>query len=431
MPEKDDLPPQPRLKVWPVLMGFTGQLLLVLMQSELLVSRHPVRPLLFFIGGVLLLQPMFAFFGGKWAEEGALSPAPLSKQLSRSTLRQFAFTHRYDLIWMLGLSGVALLLGADRMPLQPSASAWNSLWLALSVPVIYGVGFVLAGRWMALFSAGFMATSSWGLALIKADGPYSLVVLIASLYLLALLGIYRWKSNLAALALGGLFITGLWVFPGFLVNGLLALCVIVLTHTWGPRWRRWASGGRLLTLLALGVGLSILIEAILHDTSAPALANPQFSLLESLSTSLLMFNLTSDPTPLHGIVYRPVLVPLAAAGFLTGMLALAWRLYARRAWVDALPLVALIIGLIPAALPLAPPVRYPDLQQGAAALPVVMLIAGGGMACLCHVLVLKLDKLGVILVTVLLGVVLLLCFQEARLHYQYAVEPLLMRLFAT
>ncbi len=112
-------------------------------------------------------------------------------------------------------------------------------------------------------------------------------------------------------------------------------------------------------------------------------------------------------------------------------MALAWRIYARRQWRDSLPLWALALALIPAALQLDPPVRYPDLQQAAGAVPVVMLIAGGGMACLCHAIIAKLDKLGVIVATVILLVMLILCFHEAHSHYQNAVMPLLMRLSGT
>lgn len=412
-----------------LLMGLFGLLLLVAMQSQLLVSRHPVQPLLFFISGIALLQPLFAFYAARWV--GASSTPQTQSPLNFDTLKAQLFSHKYDVLWATGLSVMALFLGQGLRPLQAEASPLNSLWLAFSVAAVYCAGILLGGRWMALFSAGFLASSSWALALIKAEGPYSLVVLIASLYLVALIVLYRWRDNTAAMLTGLLLFAGIWTFPLFIFNGLLAVLVIIFVQTWGPRWRRVFSGGGPIVLGGLAVIIGIVVQGLRHDTYAPTLNNPQFSFFESFSTAVLMFNLTSDPNPVHGIVYRPVLVPLAAAAFLIGLMALAWRIYARRQWRDSLPLWALALALIPAALQLDPPVRYPDLQQAAGAVPVVMLIAGGGMACLCHAIIAKLDKLGVIVATVILLVMLILCFHEAHSHYQNAVMPLLMRLSGT
>jgi hypothetical protein len=44
--------------------------------------------------------------------------------------------------------------------------------------------------------------------------------------------------------------------------------------------------------------------------------NPQYVFTEAFFNSLLMFNLTSDPNPLHGIVNQPAFSPVLAAAFL-------------------------------------------------------------------------------------------------------------------
>ncbi len=78
--------------------------------------------------------------------------------------------------------------------------------------------------------------------------------------------------------------------------------------------------------------------------------SPSVTFLDGLSSSVLMFNLTSDPMPLHGIVNRPAFPPVMGAAFILGLLGWAAKTDGTRRWTTLWLIAALVIGLLPAAL---------------------------------------------------------------------------------
>jgi hypothetical protein len=76
-----------------------------------------------------------------------------------------------------------------------------------------------------------------------------------------------------------------------------------------------------------------------------------------------------------------------------------------------------VVALLPSALLLDLPVSYPDLRFAAPALPVAIVIAALGASLLVRLLVLRMDKTGVIIAAGLLLLALSALVFDARQHY--------------
>lgn len=345
-----------------------GHACLIAAQSLLLHSRNPILPLLLFGAGVLLLQPVLAL----QAQSQSLKITPLVGE------------NRIVPV-ILAMSVIVLILNiAAPPPLPGYFQVLSALIGVLIVPAIYVMGTVFADSQVGLIAAGFAAVSGWTLALSKAEPKYVVLAVISAVSLVALEYIRRMRRNL-------IYALGLAIFLG---------AIIVLARVMTPT----------------------VIPDPPRQEQIPA--NPQLLLSEGLFTSLLMFNLTSDPNPLHGIVNRPVFSPILSALFVVGLLTLAWHVYVCRRRVDIFLLVALVITLLPSALQFSLPVRYPDLQRGAMALPVAMVIASLGVSSLIQPLVARLDRVGAVIALALLIAALILIAVDANRHYTNVFLPI-------
>lgn len=314
---------------------------------------------------------------------------------------------------------LALLIPAVAADNLPRLQAQSALFAALSVPAVWLLVRQWAGAWTGLAAAALAAVAAPTLALGTAGTPHSALAFFSALYLAALTRAFRtgWRADSvrAGLALG----LGTLIAPP-LVYGLALLPLAALS-----RWRDTRrfpllpAGAALLVAVALIAPLAVMPSAppLPPQTPPGALPNPQLALAEALGSTLLLFNLSSDPNPLHGIVDRPAFSPLLAAALVVGALGLAWRLYLGRRWWDTLPLVALVVLLVPAALPLELPVRYPDLQRAAGALPVALGLSAWGLALLARALVDAFGKWGTLLAAALfIGLLALVSFDTRQQH---------------
>ena len=315
---------------------------------------------------------------------------------------------------------LTLLIPASAQGSLPRLHAQSALFAALTVPAVWLLVRQWAGAWAGLAAAALAVAAAPLLALAAAGTPHSALAFFSALYLAALTRALHTGRRAAAAWAGLALGLGTLVAPP-LAYGLALLPLAVVC--------RWRDTGR-FPLLPAGTALLIaaaLIAPLAALPSAPAplppppppnvLPNPQLDPIEALGHALLLFNLTSDPNPLHGIVDRPVFSPLLAAALVIGVLGLAWRLYLRRRWWDALPLLAFAILLIPAAQPLALPVRYPDLQRAAGALPAALGISAWGLALLARALRDAFSKWGVLLAAALvIGGLALVSFETRQQH---------------
>jgi hypothetical protein len=261
-------------------------------------------------------------------------------------------------------------------PDQGLAGQLGGWFSVLLVPAVYWLGCQVDGRLVGILAAGGTALAEWTHILGQSGEAYSALAFASALYLAALYRALREPTRPAALLAGLLLGVGCLVAPVFIVLSLLVPIGAVLTwlDTRQIAWRRW------LAALMLA-GVIVLPFALMPRAAPPTLASgyqPPYAFFDGLSSSLLLFNLTSDPNPLHGMVNRPVFPPLLAACFALGLLAWTARLNGARRSRDRLLPLALVISLLPSALPTDLPVSYPDLYRAGLALPVAVVIAGLG-----------------------------------------------------
>ncbi len=344
---------------------------LITAQTLLLNSRNPILPLLLFAAGILLLQPM-------------LSQVPQVSQAQYLNRTILGGQTRIAPI-ILGLAVIALLLNIIAPPpFGEQFQILNVLIAVLVVPAVYVMGDAYAGSQVGLIAAGFAAVSGWTLALGKAEPEYISLAIIGAVTLVALEYVRRRQGNI---------IYVIWL--GFFLGAIIILTRLMAT--------------------------SALVDP---SVSEQIPTNPQLSPVEGLFTSLLMFNLTSDPNPLHGIVDRPVFSPVLSALFIVGLLTLAWRIDSHRRWVDVFLLLALVITLLPTSFQMDLPVRYPDLQRGAMALPIALVIAAIGASSLAQALTVRLGRNGVVIAIVLFAAALLVIVLDANQHYNHVFLPI-------
>jgi hypothetical protein len=344
---------------------------LIAAQTLLLHSRNPILPLILYVAGMILLQPVLAFQSQKSHQKIVLLEAQ----------RRIAPI-------ILALSAAAFLLNIFAPhPFNPHPGQFqiiSTLIAALLVPAVYLAGNIYGGFQVGVIAAVFAAVSGWTLALGKAEPRYISLAIISAAALTAVEYIRRRQGN---------------VFYAIWLTFFLG-AVVILTRLMAP--------------------------SAPADPSRPEQipANPQLFVSEGFFTSLLMFNLTSDPNPLHGIVDRPVFSPVLSALFVVGLLRLAWQIDAHRRWKDIFLLMALVITVLPSAFQLSLPVRYPDLQRGAMALPVAMVIAAIGTSSLSNALIARLDRTGVMIAVVLFLFALAMIAIDANQHYTNVFLPI-------
>ena len=358
--------------------------------------------------------------------------------------------NRQIVLLLAGLSLVALVLPLSTPNLHddPVRMLVNLAALMALVPLAYLLGRAGHDRWTGLIAAAFSAVSLWALALSKQPGLDTLLAVSGGVYVLGLLTLLRTHDRRASLIAGvGLAAAG-WLYPLVLVAFPLLPLAVLITERRRPDHSRLSQAHQVLSasLFTLVLAAPALnggqIQALLADNPAEAIPlinqlqpapppredaikapNPQLSWLEGTASSLLLFNLTSDPNPLHGIVNRPVLSPAVSAAFLLGALGLAWRIYARPNWADALLLAALVLLLIPAGYNAQLPVRYPNLLLAAPVLPLVLVIAASGLVLPLRLLVSQRAKAGLAIALMIIGLVVVSAFIDAQGHYQNVFYP--------
>lgn len=470
----------PRPLTWRVMIAAViGGGCLVAAQALLLGSRHPVMPFIVFMIGLALLQPAFAFYARRWQAEPEITPAAdpvrtplrnpyiywvggaffflgallLAQTGAISPLLLFCWGMCSFAIIYVALDGTPLLNG-ERLAggLAALRNRWpvalilgglmllalvmqlttppthddtpilllNGLGVVLLVPVTGWLGWRWGGLWCGLIAAAFVVVSGWVLALGKSDGPYVLLALAGGLYVTMLHAAYQTRSRAAltgaGIALGG----GMLITPVFGLAGLLLLVMALLAVLDDRRaWRSWVGQALLAAAVALVVAAPALnIAQLVALTQVRYIrANPQLSTLEALSTTLLLFNLTSDPNPRHGLGDRPAFSPVMSAAFIAGLLALAWRVSACRRWRDLLLLAALVLLALPASVRHTLPITYPDSWLAAGVLPVAVVIAAYGAALLLRLPVLLWGRPGAALALLLLTAGLAYTLIDAQTYY--------------
>jgi hypothetical protein len=303
-----------------------------------------------------------------------------------------------------------------------------SLVAVCIIPAVYLLAYQWNGRWSAVIAAGFTAVSGWTLALAKVAPVYAALALMSALYLTAFQHALKFPSRAAFAWVGLLLGLGWLVSPLFIFMALLPL-LILFNRAGIPALRQRLAAVLMIFFVMGAVTLPVVIALYPQIMAYEPVSVYGFGLssaevfLDALAHSLLMFNITSDPNVLHGLVYRPALSPIPAALFLIGLLANAHQLYRTRRWQDALPLIALVIGLLPSALLLTPPIRYPDLQRNALALPVAFYFVASGAVVIMNGWLLRWRKETVLMAAALLILVLVLVASDARWHYTQAFLP--------
>lgn len=444
-PPEQTQPFRPWLAALPPLAAALGLICWTLAQARLPESRQPVLPLLLYGGGLALLLPALRFRPPTAEPRGENEPV----------VRPFAVWGATVVLASM-FTAAAVLAQTPASPALPVeitqrdsaflfeylqtqvAVDWGAVFAVLLVPAVVllvsrfeagAVGHRRRLNLTGLLAGGFLAVSGWPLALAKTGGVYMALAFFTARLLAALADWFAANPTradtplLRVVTCFALLLLVTWlVSPLF---GVLALLLPVfnllylLEHRFSRRQIVLGVGGALVLALPFLLALNTaLVTNSLTQAAADGLS-PALALLDSLAASLLLFNLTGDPNPLHGIFDRPVFSPALAALFVFGLLAWMARIRSARRWLDGLPPVALIVGLLPSAL--AAP--YPDAQRAALALPSALFFAAYGAAFLVRMLVRRLGSLGAALALWLLLAALALTAADAHRHYTAVFLP--------
>lgn len=332
-----------------------------LAQARLLESRHPAVPLILYIVGLVLVIPALMIFQDVLEDRrGELLGRPYSAAQNRW------------LTWDV----LTVLLAAALLAAQASTNLVNVVRAALLVPTVYVLARVRDTRLTGVLAAGFIAMSVWPLTLVKSDPLFLALAVVSGIGLTLLYFGIRQKVI------------------GYVIGAALLIAVLLVAAVGDFAETSWTQ--------AAADGLS-----------------PVLTLLDSLSASLLLFNLTGDPNSLHGLANRPVFAPPLSALFVFGLLAWVMRFRQAGRWLDVFPFIALVVMLLPSALS----VYYPDAQRAALALPVAMFFAAYGASVVARLLVRGLGNLGAALALWLILAVLVVTAADAMQHFSMAVLP--------
>lgn len=260
----------------------------------------------------------------------------------------------------------------------------------VSLPLLYLVGRQIEDHVTGIMAAGLGAVCTWQLVIGRLGFRVIFAALAAGLLLLfwarALREGRRRDFLLAGLALGA----GMYGYSAFRIAPLLVLVGIGLglLREKGRARRALLINSLILAIIALLVYLPLLAFWVqypkLYWFRASHLAGESFNLADywaGLGETLWMFNFGSDPVSLNlPKADVPVLGTVIGAGFLLGVATRLWCCYETRDPLEALPLAGLLIFVLPSALAVSTPLEMPSARRAAAALPLVILLAGGGLA---------------------------------------------------
>jgi hypothetical protein len=305
----------------------------------------------------------------------------------------------------------------------------SGILAVLIIPVTYLLGRRLDGWQTGALAAGLVSVSGWTLALGKSGEAFPALAVMGGLVILSILPTPRSQR---AWGVSGVII-GIAALVSPLAVGLsllLPLAAVVSGMNDSSAQSLGGRGAAMLralsqTVLPVVIGAAVALPIwVLPRTAVPTLQtdyetglNRGVLLVESGASAVLMFNLTGDPNPLHGLADRPAFGPVLAAAFIVGMTVLAAQWGSPNRKLAQLILIGLAVALIPSALLIEPPYRYPDLQRAAAALPVGAVIAGYGLAQILKLIQARLGVAGLALAAAPLAVALALTAGDAIQHY--------------
>jgi hypothetical protein len=280
--------------------------------------------------------------------------------------------------------------------------------------------------------------SLWTLALGKSGQIYAILALCSALYFAALFYASRKPKGYVLAAI--IFTIGWLVSHSFIFLAHLLILqwnFSVLDKYWTRHPARekihfqngiprktiqWVLLGLALVAVVALIALFTLptanpISPIPEDFKGQVGFSPTIAYLDALFSSLLLFNLTSDPNPLHGVVDRPAFAPVMSAVFVVGILAWVWRLTRSKRWQDWLLPAALVIGALPSALYVTLPLQYPHLGLAGMVLPVGLIFAAYGLRLIAEQFVGLWGRRGLVIAVGLFLVMLYISAQDARQHY--------------
>lgn len=379
-------------------------------QALLLESRNPVMPFLLFGLALVMLLP-------------ALERFPLTLTEASVPPWHVAAVLGFMLAAFWTQSGLPAL---PAVPPDISADAQGILYdllrgipvgllLVWAVPAVYALGALVASPLAGLFSAGLMAVNLYALALGQVGAVYAALPLGGALFLAAF-GFALRRPSRGRYALVVVVFAAAWLISPLAFYLLLLPPVYLIFQALDEqRPGRW-----LHVFLALGVVMAVLALAVWQvpaDFKTRAGYSPLIAIADGLFNTLLLFNLSADPSPLHGIIHRPAFGPPLAALFLMGAAGWASRVVQARRWREGWLFAALVIGALPSAFLVTLPLSAPHLGRAGLMLPVAAVLAGWALRLLAVQAVAVAGRRGLLLVGLLSLWVLLATAQDSRRHY--------------
>jgi len=425
---------KPHIPFYLPIVSTIGLICIVMAQAWLLISRQPIIPLVLVLVGLVLLRPLLAFYGAhpalwpsSWVNRDDGQPFRLPRLRLRHFRQRFAQTTVVLLALMITAIALQVLTPApaalpeqrarveaptivpENSDIGPLYHAVETLFLTVSgfsvtnlrylsilfalltIPAVYAFARAIDSQVTGYYATGFAAVCGWMLALSRSLDVYSALALMSALYLTALYRAIR-SGRRSSYAVAGLLLGVGWlVTPLFFYMSLIVPLAALFVWLDKRATRRDALTNAAIALLIASVIVlpfaltrGSLLPTMPSGTLSPPLS-PLWTTLDALANSLLMFNLTSDPSPLHGLVNRPAFAPTMAALFLIGVFAWAWRLHGGKRWLDALLPCALLIALLPSAVNIAPPISYPNVYRAAAAFPIGLALVAISVSLLAKV----------------------------------------------
>ncbi len=199
-----------------------------------------------------------------------------------------------------------------------------------TVPLVWLLGRKLAGAWVGLFAAAFLACSFWHVTISRIGFDAIMTPAFDAAFLLCLLLAVKtpaWTWFAAAGVLAGLANYGYAASRASLL--LLVLALILIVRSAPDGWRRYrkgvlAAGLAALIVLAPLLSLAVRQPGVLSARPGQVLASSPGAMLRNLRATLRMFHERGDANARHNLPGRPMLDPAAGALMLAG-LALAWQ----------------------------------------------------------------------------------------------------------
>jgi hypothetical protein len=283
---------------------------------------------------------------------------------------------------------ITLVSGSSSVPylslkLVSAAAAW------LMLPALYLLGRQVNGHLTGLLTLGIGAFSTWTLVMGRLGFRVMFAALAVAWLLVALIHAARTRRRNDFLLVGAVLGVGLYGYSSFRIAPLVVL-VWAAFGWWRARGerRRWFFNIAALFILTLAIFLPLLAYwahfpdrywGRTNDLVGSVQTGFPGGFLQDFGATLLMFIQGIDPVAMNIVSPgAPVLTPLVGGLFLLGTALCLWR--ARRQWLARFILLAFLLTVLPSALATGRPDETPSARRAITALPVVMLLAGSGLA---------------------------------------------------